>query len=147
MWAWQTRHWEKSADMIRGAAHNRGESRREQGVIFQELKHLVTTDFGRVRWARLHFSCLTSRKMRLLLLPMMIKWWLWGSSKLVFMLEQNLVQGSYWVFSIVIIIKKKQEKLFEITDCRALSQLSVKFYRALLNRNGSSDPWKALWIL
>lgn len=63
------------------------------------------------------------------------------------MLEQNLVQGSYWVFSIVIIIKKEQEKLVEITDCRALSQLSVKFYRALLNRNGSSDPWKALWIL
>ena len=63
------------------------------------------------------------------------------------MLEQNLVQGSYWVFSIVIIIKKKQEKLFEITDSRALSQHSVKFYRALLNRNGSSDPWKALWIL
>ena len=63
------------------------------------------------------------------------------------MLEQNLVQGSSWVFSIVIIIKKEQEKLVEITDCRALSQLSVKFYRALLNRNGSSDPWKALWIL
>lgn len=62
------------------------------------------------------------------------------------MLEQNLMQGGDWVFSIVIIIIK-EKKLFEITDCRSLSQLSVKFYRALLNRNGSSDPWKALWIL
>lgn len=93
----------------------RGENQGERGVIFQELKHGISVTLGESD----EHACILVAPRKIGGVTTSHDDKVGGCedpSKLVFMLEQNLMQGSYWAFSIVIIIKKK-EKLFEITDC------------------------------